>query len=76
MRKPKLKDLLEDIEPYSIHDRVAKLGLRPDRADVVIHAGKIYLNCMRWAGVRKMVVPQVGLPDGIVTQLYKEYRSK
>ena len=72
----KIKDLLEDIEPYSIHDRVAKLGLRPDRADVVIHAGKIYLNCMRWAGVRKMVVPQVGLPDGIVTQLYKEYRSK
>jgi len=53
-----------------------KLGMRPDRADVISHAGFIYLNCLKWSGAKKMVVPQVGLPDGIITQLYKEYKTQ
>jgi exopolyphosphatase/guanosine-5'-triphosphate,3'-diphosphate pyrophosphatase len=65
---------IRKIEPYSIHDRVVKLGLRPDRADVIVHAGKIYSRCMQWSGVKEMVVPQVGLPDGIVSQLYSDYK--
>jgi len=55
---------------------IVKLGMRPDRADVISHAGFIYLNCLKWSGAKKMVVPQVGLPDGIITQLYKEYKTQ
>jgi len=65
---------IRKIEPYSIHDRVVKLELRPDRADVIVHAGKIYSRCMQWSGAKEMVVPQVGLPDGIVSQLYSDYK--
>jgi len=69
-----IDSIIRKIEPYSIHDRIVKLELRPDRADVIVHAGKIYFCCMQWSGAKEMVVPQVGLPDGIVSQLYNEYK--
>jgi len=71
-----IKSTIRKIEPYSIHDRVVKLKLRPDRADVIVHAGEIYSRCMQWSGAREMIVPQVGLPDGIVSQLYSDYKLK
>ena len=71
-----IKDTLAEIKPFDYHDRIVKLGMRPDRADVISHAGSIYLNCLKWSGAKKMVVPQVGLPDGIITQLYKEYKTQ
>jgi exopolyphosphatase/guanosine-5'-triphosphate,3'-diphosphate pyrophosphatase len=69
-----IESTIRKIEPYSIHDRVVKLELRPDRADVIVHAGKIYSRCMQWSGAKEMIVPQVGLPDGIVSQLYSDYK--
>ena len=51
------------------------MGLRPDRADVIIHASKIYLKCMKWSGAKKIIVPQSGLADGIVSQLYDDYKK-
>jgi len=71
-----IESTIRKIEPYSIHDRVVKLKLRPDRADVIVHAGRIYSRCMQWSGAKKMIVPQVGLPDGIVSQLYSDYKLK
>ncbi|MEC7798466.1 MAG: exopolyphosphatase [Candidatus Neomarinimicrobiota bacterium] len=70
-----IKEVVDMIEPYSLHDRIAKLELRPDRADVITHAGGIYLSVMNWADAEKMIVPQSGLPDGIVHELYEEYNS-
>ena len=69
-----IETTIKKIKPYSLHDRVVKLELRTDRADVIVHAGKIYFRCMEWSGAKKMVVPQVGLPDGIVSQLYSDYK--
>jgi len=43
---------------------------------VIVHAGEIYSRCMQWSGAKEMVVPQVGLPDGIVSQLYSDYKLK
>ncbi len=71
-----IDSIIRKIEPYSIHDRIVKLELRPDRADVIVHAGEIYTRCMQWSGAKEMVVPQVGLPDGIVSQLYSDYKLK
>ena len=59
----------------NIEERITELGLRPDRADVIIHASKIYLNCMKWSGAKKIIVPQSGLADGIVSQLYDDYKK-
>ena len=68
-----VKNVIKKIKPYSIHDRIVKLELRPDRADVIVHAGKIYSRCMKWSGADNMIVPQVGLADGMISQLYSNF---
>ena len=69
-----IKSIINKIKPFSFHDRIVKLGLRPDRADVIVHAGKIYSKCMKWSGAINMIVPQVGLADGIISQLYDDFK--
>ena len=71
----KSKILLKKIEAKDFHQRITQFGLRPDRADVIIHASKIYLNCMNWSKAQKILVPQSGLADGIIEQLYDNYKS-
>jgi exopolyphosphatase/guanosine-5'-triphosphate,3'-diphosphate pyrophosphatase len=50
--------------------RIAELGLNPDRADVIIPATRIYLNAMKWSGARQIYVPKIGLSDGIVKAMF------
>ena len=63
------------LKRFSIEDRIRELGLRPDRADVIIPALDIYLKIMKWSGIRRIYVPQVGLADGIVHILYDKYKN-
>ena len=70
-----IESIIEMIEPYSLHDRVEKLNLSPDRADVITHAGKIYLKAMTYAETRKMIVPNTGLSDGIIRKLYSKHKE-
>jgi exopolyphosphatase/guanosine-5'-triphosphate,3'-diphosphate pyrophosphatase len=63
------------LKHFTVEERIKQLALRPDRADVIIPALDIYLKVMKWAGIRKIYVPQVGLADGIVRILYDKYRA-
>jgi len=58
------------LDSLSYEQRIAELGLNPDRADVIIHAVRIYLNAMKWSGARDIYVPKIGLSDGIVKAMY------
>ena len=63
------------LKHFTVEQRIKELGLRPDRADVIIPALDIYLKIMKWAGIRRIYVPQVGLADGIVRVLYDRYKA-
>lgn len=69
----KLKSLCELIESYSYDERIKILGMNPDRADVIIPAAKILLTVLKKAEIDKLIVPQIGLADGIVYQLYEKH---
>lgn len=70
----KLKKQYEFLSSYSLEQRIEQLGLKPDRADVIVPACTIFLQTMRWGGAKQIIVPQVGLVDGIVQLLLdKEY---
>jgi len=58
------------LSSLSYEQRIAELAMNTDRADVIIHATKIYLNAMKWSGARHIYVPKIGLADGIVKALY------
>jgi len=63
------------LKHFTVEQRIRELALRPDRADVIIPALDIYLKIMKWAGIRKIYVPQIGLADGIVHILYNRYKT-
>jgi exopolyphosphatase/guanosine-5'-triphosphate,3'-diphosphate pyrophosphatase len=63
------------LKHFTVEQRIRELGLRPDRADVIIPALDIYLKIMKWSGIRKIYVPQIGLADGIVRILYKNHKT-
>ena len=64
------------LKHFTVEQRIKELALRPDRADVIIPALDIYLRIMKWSCIRRIYVPQIGLADGIVQILYKNYKSK
>jgi exopolyphosphatase/guanosine-5'-triphosphate,3'-diphosphate pyrophosphatase len=52
-----------------------KLQLNPDRADVIVPATDIYLSAMKWAHAEEIIVPDVGLKDGIIQMLYEKHNK-
>lgn len=72
----KLKGMYEVLESYTYEERIRVLGLNPDRADVIIPASKILLTVLKKADIEKLLVPQIGLSDGIVHLLYEKHKQK
>ena len=58
---------------FSFEDRVNKLRLNTDRADVIVPAASIYLTAMELGGCKMILVPDLGLKDGILQMLYDRY---
>lgn len=58
------------LNSLSYEQRIAEIGLNPDRADVIIPATRIYLSAMKWSGAKNIYVPKIGLSDGIVKAMY------
>jgi exopolyphosphatase / guanosine-5'-triphosphate,3'-diphosphate pyrophosphatase len=67
----KIKEIQAYLESYTYDERVNKLNLNIDRADVIIPASKIYLAAMEAAKSKRMIVPDVGLKDGVMNLLYE-----
>ena len=64
-----LKKMNDFLLEHTIEERILKLGLKPDRADVITHAAKIYLTVLETAKIDKMFIPKLGLADGIIYKL-------
>jgi exopolyphosphatase/guanosine-5'-triphosphate,3'-diphosphate pyrophosphatase len=67
----KVKEIRSMIETLSIDERIFKLQMNPDRADVIVPAADIYIKVMEWAHSTSILVPEVGLKDGIMMYLYE-----
>ncbi len=71
----KLKELHDFLASYSLQDRIEVLGLNPDRADVIVPAGKIFLSVMKAASIERLFVPQIGMADGLIHLLYENHQK-
>ncbi|HEY0667992.1 MAG TPA: exopolyphosphatase [Sphingobacteriaceae bacterium] len=72
----KIQAMFRELNSYSLKERISVLGLNPDRADVIVPACEIYLAVMKWAGVKQIFVPKVGLVDGIIQLLLEKNVKK
>jgi exopolyphosphatase/guanosine-5'-triphosphate,3'-diphosphate pyrophosphatase len=71
-----LRDYYKEFSNLSLQQRISLYKLREDRADVIVPALLIYINVMRWAETEEILVPKIGLADGLVHRLYEEVRGK
>lgn len=71
-----LKEVQSFVRGMSIDERINELQLNPDRADVIIPASEIYIAVMEWAKAKNILVPDVGLKDGIMQYLYERNTDK
>jgi len=68
----KVKSLYGYLNSFSLKDRINVLGINQDRADVIIPACEIYISVMKWANIKNIYVPSVGLVDGIIQILIEK----
>lgn len=60
----------------SREEKVTRLALNLDRADVIVPALGIYIFATQKAGATNMYVPKIGVSDGITRDLYhRKYRA-
>ncbi len=70
-----LLDLLKKVKKYTIKERIVKLKLNPDRADVIEPALEIYINALEFSNSNKFMVPRIGLADALIMSLNKDINT-
>ena len=64
-----IKLLYDKIVELSYEDRIKYMKLNEYRADVIVPALKIFLTVCKQCNIEQIMVPNVGLADGIIRQL-------
>lgn len=64
------------LDKLTVKERMSVYNLKEDRADVIVPALEIYLNVMKWSGSNEILVPKIGLVDGLVQHIYTEVTKK
>ena len=65
-----LSRMYHSMATLGVKERMRRYGLREDRADVIIPAAEIFLNIASVTGARRIIVPTIGVADGIIDGLY------
>lgn len=61
--------IIQKLKATPMKERIEKMDLRPDRADVVIPAALIVQAVLKQASIQQLLIPGVGLKDGILWSL-------
>ena len=65
-----LRELYDELKEMSVEERMEAYALKPDRADVIVPAGDIFITVAEITGAQYIYVPVIGLADGIIDSLY------
>ncbi|MCA6069201.1 exopolyphosphatase [Chryseobacterium sp. RG1] len=65
-----LKKAYKEFAGLTIDERMTQYNLREDRADVLVHALKIYNNVMSWSDISRIFVPKISVADGLIHNIY------
>lgn len=70
-----LERMLRNFSALNLEERIAKYNLKEDRADVIVPALTIYTQVMQWADIQEILVPKIGVADGIIKLLYEQHKN-
>ena len=66
----KMKDLRDKLGSLTLIQREDEYQLKPDRADVILPALDIYIYILDELKSSQLIVPKIGLSDGMIYQMY------
>ena len=64
-----LHKLYDSLSKMSVEERMVAYELKPDRADVIVPAAEIFLHVAASSKAKEIIVPNIGLADGIINDL-------
>ena len=67
-----VKDMHKEMQQLNIDERMKKYNIKKDRAEVILPALLIYTNIFKWCNVDQVLVPKIGLADGLIQHLYNQ----
>lgn len=67
-----LRRVIDDLGEVGVEERMQRWGLREDRADVILPAGLLYERVAVLVGVDEIVVPHVGVREGVVLDVAED----
>ena len=70
LQRKALREKIDFLKEYTPKQMVNTFDIKPDRADVIIPGGTLYYKAMKLAKIKEMIVPKVGLPDGLIRRMY------
>jgi len=71
-----LKSLVKKLRATTFEQRIQDMRLRPDRADVIVPAAIVLQKIVQQAGVAEVVIPGIGLKDGVLLEAISELRDQ
>lgn len=69
INRKQLAEVIGRLSSLSLEERIVELGLRPDRADVILPAAVIFREIMALADTELLTIPDASLLDGIVLDM-------
>ena len=72
----KLESIHKKLKKLSLKQRIEKFNLKVDRADVIVPAGQILLFVLKLTKINKLIAPEVGLVDGMISHLGNKKLNK
>ena len=72
----KIKKLRNDLSKLSFAGRMDQYQLKPDRADVLVPALDIYLYILEELNCSELIVPKIGLTDGMVYEMHLQSKRR
>ena len=64
-----LEEIIDELVGLTVKERIEVLGLRPDRADVILPAAIVYARMAHLIGRDEIHVPRVGVKEGTMLDL-------
>lgn len=71
-----LKKVYKEFNELSVEERMTKHTLREDRADVLVHALRIFNNVMSWSDISRIFVPKISVADGLIHNIFSQLHEK
>ncbi len=71
-----LKKVYKEFNELSVEERMTNYNLREDRADVLVHALRIFNNVMSWSDINRIFVPKISVAGRLIHNIYSQLQHK